>query len=419
MYQLILILTSVATTLLFLFNAPMLDLVGWAYTSGVGSAATKIHPSFYIAFGTATLALAGRMEPVAQTLRQPRFIIYMVAVALVVSKAAAITLGGRNEGELSAAIDTFATPLLLLVCLSVIRPEHLERMGIVLRIYIIANSLLAIFERMAGARLIPSFLDQFTSQDRASALLGHPLNAALLTGMLLVYLITSLQNRLKGPARIAEIAVHIIAMFAYGGRSALVFTAVVVIMSTLSIKQDTEGRRAGAGQRLLPIIIMLLGILLVFLPIPFIDATLDRFTNDKGSAVTRDAAVQLLTMIDPDQLLNGIEASQRQILMAFLNTPAGIEISWIALTVTYGLLVTLPMLVALPILLFGTAQGRDRSAFYMAMLFMIVTLGSLSIGGKSLLLSQTLILLLSLTEVARQQRRFFTAPLRPELRRAA
>ena len=419
MYQLIMILTSVATTLLFLFNAPMLDLVGWAYTSGGGSAVTKIHPSFYIILGTAALTLSARMEPAVRTLRQPRFIIYLLAMILVIVKAVAIMMGGKNEGELSAAVDTFVTPLLLMLCLSVIRPEHLERMGLLLRIYMVVNSVLAIFERVAGARLVPSFLDKFTSQDRAAALLGHPLNAALLTGMMLVYLLTSTQNRVRGPTRIGEIAVHAIAMFAYGGRSALVFTAVVIIMSSLSVRQGATGQRVGAGQRLLPIIVLLLGVGLVFLPIPFIDATLERFTNDRGSADTRNAAIQLLSMIDTDQLLNGIPASQRQIFMTFLRTPAGFEVSWIALTVTYGLLVVLPMLVALPIFLFGTARGRDRSAFYMAMLFMIVTIGSLSIGSKTLLLSQTVVLLFALTAAPALEPRFFNSRLRPELGRAA
>ncbi|MGK2908824.1 MAG: hypothetical protein ACSLE1_03350, partial [Sphingobium sp.] len=150
--------------------------------------------------------------------------------------------------------------------------------------------------------------------------------------------------------------------------------------------------------RLLPIIVVILGICLVFLPIPFIDATLDRFTNDTGSSQTRDSAVQVLSMLSPQDLLTGITVSQRQTFMTFFNTPAGFEVSWIALIVTYGLLATIPMMIALPTLMFGTARGKDRSAFYIAVLFMIVTIGSLSLGSKSLLLSQTLVLMLTLTQ---------------------
>lgn len=398
MYRLIYYVVIAASILLFLFNAPMLDLIGWPYTTSGGSAVTKIHPSFYLLLiGAGAALFFGQRRSWALVLT-PRFIIYAVAALIILGRAIFITMSGQNEGELSAALDTFVTPALLLVCFYVVSPVTLGQMGNVIRVFFVLNSLMGLAERVVGFRFIPSFLDKFTNQDRAAALLGHPLNAALLTGTLIVYLTTATKIRTRVGLRIPELMLHALAMFAYGGRSAMVFTVTVVLLGSVLIRQEEGGPKVSAAQRLLPIIIVILGIGLVFLPIPFIDATLDRFTNDTGSSQTRDSAVQVLGMLSPHDLLTGITVSQRQTFMTFFNTPAGFEVSWIALIVTYGLLATIPMMIALPTLMFGTARGKDRSAFYIAILFMIVTIGSLSLGSKSLLLSQTLVLILTLTQ---------------------
>ncbi len=401
MNQLLVGIIFFASALMLIFNGPLLDVVGWSYTSSAGSAVTKIHPAFYLLLLASLLAvLSGKMAAI-RTLQRPAVILFAFASFLLLIKALFITLRGVNEGELSAIIVTFFIPLLLVISLSLLPVDTLQRAVPALRIFFVVNSVMAIAERLVGGRFIPSFLDNFTSQDRATALLGHPLNAALLTGVLIVYLMTSTQNRAPASVKWAELGLHILAMFAFGGRSALVFTAIVVLMSSLSLRSRSTGGHFGAGQRLLPLIVMLLGICLVFLPIDFIDATLDRFTNDQGSADTRDAAVRLLTMVDAQTLLHGIPAVQRQIYMKFLHTPAGFEISWIALTITYGLLLTIPMMIALPLFLFSQAKGKDRSAFYIALLFMIVTVGSLAIGSKSLILGQTLLMMAILTTPAR------------------
>ncbi len=398
MYQLIYYVVIAAVTLLFLFNAPMLNLVGWPYTMPGGSAATKIHPSFYLLLAGAGLSLFMGQRRSWGIVKTPRFIIYLIAALTLLGRAIAITLAGVNEGELSAILDTFVTPALLLVCLYVISPTDLSKLGSAIRIFFVFNSLMGLTERVVGFRFVPSFMDQFVTQDRAAALLGHPLNAALLTGTLVVYLTTTVQGRTLASIRIPEILLHALAMFAYGGRSALVFTIAVVLLGSIMIRQRADGPKVGMAQRLLPFIIVLAGIGLVFLPIPFIDATLDRFTNDTGSAQTRDSALQVFGMLSTQELLTGTLVTQRQTWMTFLNTPFGFEICWVALTVTYGLLATIPMMIGLPTLLLGTARGLDRSAFYIAILFIVVTIGSLSVGSKSLLLSQTLVMMLTLSQ---------------------
>ena len=56
------------------------------------------------------------------------------------------------------------------------------------------------------------------------------------------------------------------------------------------------------------------------------------------------------------------------------------------------------MMFGLPLFLWRMSQTLDRSAFYMGMLFMIVTAGSLSIGVKSLLIPQCVLMMLFLSQ---------------------
>lgn len=398
MTRLIYYIAIIATILLFGFCAPMLDLIGWSYTTAGGSPVTKIHPAFYLLLTGSVLAVAFGQRRAFALVATPRFLLYFVAAAILVGKAIMITLAGKNEGELSSTLDTFMTPAFVLICFYAVKPEDLSRIGAGLRLFFVFNSIMGIVERLIGSRFVPSFIDQYTSQDRASAMLGHPLNAALLTGVMIIFLVTSVRNTVPAPLKIGEIMLHALAMFAFGGRGALVFTVLVLLISSVSVGRAGQAERAGFAQRVIPFAIIAVGIVLVFLPIPFIDATLDRFTNDQGSAQTRDGALRAIMMLDLNQLAVGIDVSQRQVMMKFLNTPMGFEISWIALTLTYGFLATIPMLFALPVMLFGSAQNLDRSAFYIALLFMIVTVGSLAIGSKTLLLCQTLIMMLTLAQ---------------------
>jgi hypothetical protein len=389
-------MTIAGCVLIFLFGYNLLELVGWRSLNGATSI-TKIHPSFYIFTITALLALASGGRQYWNLVAKPRFIFFFVAGIIMVVRAAEIVSSGVTGGELSAAFVTWVLPAMMLVCLQSIDGATFTQLGKVLRGFFVINSLMGILERVASIHIIPTLLVG-TSDDRASALLAHPLNASQLTGLMLIHLVSARRGDAAIYTRIPEIVLHALAMFAFGGRSALVFTIAIILFSTLIARRKPGERNLTITQRALPPLVLGAGILLIFLPIPFIDATLDRFSNDGKSSATRDAAARMLGVLDSSEILFGVDSNRRTIIQAFFHSVNGIELCWISLTMTYGLLATLPMMIALPILLFRTAQQLDRSAFYMALQFIIVTAGSLSIGSKSLLISQTLVMMYALCQ---------------------
>lgn len=391
---------------LFILPPSVLEMVGWSYLSAGASAITKIHPAFYILIPAAFFGIASGARGVRSIVSMPSFLLYALAAIILVLKGALIAASGVTGGELSVAIVNFFIPVLIMLSLPALNDKHQAMSASALHWYFIVSSLLALVEQVLGHRVIPSFLDFFPNEHRSAALWGHPLVGSLFTGIYLVYIVASEKKGGSQFWRIAEILLHALAMFAYGGRSALVFTAITIALSGF-FARSRGNQGSAAMQRLLPLILIFVGVVLVFLPIPIVDATLERFTNDGGSADSRNAAFAMLGYLNTDELMFGITGPRRLALQAMLHTEAGIEVSWVALTLSYGLLAVIPLLIGLPLLLIRLSTKLDRSAFYMAFMFLIVTAGSQGFGGKAAIIAQVLVMLLLLgrpTPIVAQRR---------------
>lgn len=395
MKQLLKILAVLGIVSMFILPATVLQLIGWDYLSAGASAITKIHPSLYLLLLPVGLGLFSGNENMWAILRRPAVLLYVFATLVITVRGVQIAASGVTGGELSIAIVTYNIPLLTILALTIIDAPLRAKLAVALQVFFIINSVMAIAEQGIGYRLLPSFLDAFGNEHRSSALMGHPLLGAMFTGLYLVHLASSGRRDALSAPRIMEIILHTAAMFAYGGRSALIFTAVTIALSGLF------ARGQFSSQRWLSVILLVTGLIFVFLPIPLVDTLIDRFTNDQGSAETRAAAIRMLSMLTPNELLYGVPGPRRVILQGFLHTEVGIELSWVALTVTYGLLAVIPMMIALPMLLFSTARRLERSAFYMALQFLVVTAGSQGLAGKGTLIAQLLIMMQILAQPTR------------------
>ncbi len=386
------------TFLIFACNGPFLTMIGWPYDSASASFITKLHPGVYVFALAAGLGLVSGDLRYWQFAKRPVFLAFLAAAIATVLRAVQIAASGVTGGELSAAIVTFLLPAFIVIAYQGASAITIERASIGLRIFFVLTSLMGLAERLLGFRFIPSFLDFENRHElRASSLFGHPLNAAVMTAMMIVYLVTARRRKQAISMRLPEIILHTTAMFCFGGRSALVFTPIILLFSGIMVRQRRDQAKVTGLQRFLPLAILLVGVIFVMLPIPFVEQTLERFANDHNSAETRNAAVGMLGMISPHELLWGIDANRRQIMLDFFESPAGIELSWIALTLSYGAVIVIPLFLTTVAMFVTLAFRQDRSALYMALLFMIVTAGSLSLGSKSLLLACAFVMMLTLS----------------------
>ena len=99
--------------LMFAVGGPLLDLVGWSYSSSAGSFATKIHPALFVLAPAALFGLLSNDARFRNFLIRPWFTVYLIA-ALVVTIRALLNKNGL-PGQMTAAIVTFLLPAVLMI----------------------------------------------------------------------------------------------------------------------------------------------------------------------------------------------------------------------------------------------------------------------------------------------------------------
>jgi len=392
------ILTTIGLVLMFGVSPDLLALSGWPYNALRTNLIYKIHPAVYVFAMAAVSALflptPGQRERLAP-LRSSLILFGLMSLGLVaMSFINAKTSDDVGGGETSAAIVTFLAPALALFALMSFGKDERRKFEIALRIFLVVNSLLAVAERYYGWHLIPTraVVDHW----RATALLGHPLVNATITGAFLVYLSVSEVKRWN-LVRSAELGLHAIALLCFGGRAVAILAPVVILFriiqvsifpSMLQVKATLNRYYVGMGLAVVAA--------MTVAPTGFVQAFFDRFSNDRGSAETRLVALRLLGGLDIGALLFGLSGSERTLLQAVNNTQFGIENAWIALIMMRGILVTTVILITLILLTNAVRRTTNPAGGYIIFYFMAATLTSLSIGSKTLLLAQILTLVVCL-----------------------
>ncbi len=135
-----------------------------------------------------------------------------------------------------------------------------------LHVFLAFNAMLGIVEYVSDWRLIPMTSDGLeVTQDmewRAAGLLGHPLASAATAGMYAVILAMGLGRALPSWLRGPAIALQFSSLAAFGGRTALVLTAVclglILLIRCRSLLRGRRfDRRSGAATLLLAMLLAL------------------------------------------------------------------------------------------------------------------------------------------------------------------
>jgi hypothetical protein len=370
-------------------------LFGWNWASDSAPGWMKFHPVTYlfavgamIGLGTLRLRfwrpfLSWSYGPFAAMT-----LVFIVRAVMIASDSS------DSTGAVGIAITSFLTPVLFLVLAAAMGPEDWRPLGVVLRVLLVINSVVALVETV----LKTSFV--FVQEGhifRAGGLLGHPLSSALVTGYVLVYLLTANNRRGSLLSALPEVVLHAAAMFAFGGRTGLVLVPLIVTVSAIlpSPKVPIVQRIA----RRLGVLAILVGALMTTqLQIEAVQTALARFQSDSGSADTRYAAVEMIGDLRTNDLLWGVNAETRQQLLVRYDSELGFENPWVSLILSYGIVLVIPMAVALVVALFAYAWSLDRSAAMMALYFLISSSSSVSFGTKSLIVMQVFLFMSALCQ---------------------
>lgn len=198
----------------FMLGAYFLESMGIQYVSEGGSPLVKIHLYSYLSMGIFVLSV---LRFGFLNLLSPLQELKKVWWVSIISMLIVILYGFMRFGTsgLAYLIDTIFIPLLLVPLIYRLSESSKHRLLTLLAYLLFLNSCVAIIEILLGKNIIaPPFESIFIF--RSTAFLAHSLNNALITAAL-----TPLLMRYTRIPIAVYISVVVLALFAFGGRSAL------------------------------------------------------------------------------------------------------------------------------------------------------------------------------------------------------
>ncbi|HYD15900.1 MAG TPA: VpsF family polysaccharide biosynthesis protein [Hyphomicrobium sp.] len=368
-----------------------LSALGYGYSEAGGNALTKFHPSTYYLCALAAFAALATGDPLAATLRALR------EAPSVVVLGAAVTLGVVHAmlfsgHPITPLIETFVPAMLILLLLRNIPEGRGRALALLLHSFMALNAGLGIFEALSGWRLTPLVLngEELTYEWRSSALLGHPLANAMLTGSYLLILAFGGGRDLPAPLRIAAFGLNLAAMAMFGGRAATVLA--LLVMGGL-VARRAFAVLNGAPVNASTLLLTLAGLpfvgagLFAMFSTNFLERFLRRFSDDAGSAQARNDMFEIFSHVQMHDLLIGPDPQLVATWQGLLGLDQGIESFWLAFVLFYGLVVSVLIFGGLFLFCREIALRSRSGAGWVLAFFIAVASVSTSLSGKSNILT--------------------------------
>jgi hypothetical protein len=343
-------LTFLSILALFLLSGPMLNLLGVPYDAPGGSPLVKIHPASYLSMAALAAWIVTDGGPSAFCARtwheSPGLLVLFLAIGLLTFQVLAV-----QKTPISQVTDNFVLTACLFASLVRLGPRELKFLALIVQAVLVVNSLLGYAEVLGGFRLTPlSVNGEVLAWDwRATALLGHPLMNAMATSICLVSLALG-AGPFRQRTRVLLVLFHFGGLFFFGGRTAIVLSAVALTaIVAFSGARLLLGRRfslAVAAGVILALTLLIIG---AFLAVDggLIDRIIGRFMDDEGSAMARVAMLSIFRDMSWPEIWFGPNVAAVKAMLPRIGTPLAIESAYVGFVAFYGGFVTLFFLMGL------------------------------------------------------------------------
>ncbi|GJD96808.1 VpsF family polysaccharide biosynthesis protein [Methylobacterium iners] len=395
------ILALVVTTIvLFAFSGGVLWHLGLNYDGLSGSAASKIHPSTYLAVflvGWTVLASGNPVGAVVRTAQARPASLFLLCAGLIL--AAHIAL--RSGSGLAGSIDTFVTPALVVMVLASFGSDDLRALEKTLHAVMLVNALLGLAEFASGTLVFPYRFDGavFPTDTRSAALQGHPLVNAFITSIYLLALLSGGGSLLAPALRFAMIVLQLVALVTFGGRSATVLVLLLggayALVAGFRVLRSGRVPLLGAGLAL--VIGTVAPIVAVALAVGgFFDQLLERFVSDGGSANARVEMFELFDRIPLRDLMFGPDTALVDSLRRVSGLEWGIENPIVRMALYQGIVLTTLLTIAVVVFVTELVRRSRAGTFLPVLAFAILLNSAESLASKTTMLTKFAVLILVL-----------------------
>lgn len=382
-----------ATMSIFVLSVSLLQSLGWAY-NGTGSEIEKLNPGTYLIFGLFLICFA--FDPIMRrkvlTNVYSDFSLLGFAVTITCTAIFAVVAHGA---PIAPFVDTSGLLIIVTLIFSSLPKQPLLlfrkwldiffaiNIAMMLAEYVMKRNFMTIY---AGDQLYQG--EMYTDLIRPAGLFGAPLSAA---GFLSIYAIAKLTYTplAHSPASVLRVFVSlmsILAIFTTGSRAPLILTMITIAFYLIAATRRTIVTGQINPAAVTWIMVLALGAMLivpVLYYLGFFDLLLLRLTEDNGSALARDYALQILYNVSPQDLwfgrpVNEIFAIQRSFKVI------AIEISWVNFILVCGYVFTIPLIVFFCLFWLRSIPLRCLpSTFFLGIYFIINSTATIGFWGKT------------------------------------
>ena len=373
--------------LLLTISGLALTELGWNYGEAGGSALEKIHSATLVAVVVLILSAAMRGNPLTAFIRTmeayPGIIVYFAGIVVLMAHAAFVA-----GLPFTVFIDTFVLPAVMFFLLRDISEERRRTLALLVHALLAINAIVGISEFLFGFRVTPLYIEGevLEAEWRSSALLGHPLANAILTGCYMIMLVKGGARDLPQLLRPVSFTLAMAGMVVFGGRAATAFMIMIMLLLVLKrAAQILSGDRFNTrslltGLMMVPVIALTV---IVLQQSGFFDQFLARIVDDEGSASTRVEMFELFKYLNWYDFLLGPDPHQIATLMAQYGLLYGIESFWIATMLLHGVIVAFLFFAALFFFCREVVMSAGTGAFVVFVYFFAVASTSVSLAAKS------------------------------------
>jgi hypothetical protein len=412
--SLIAVLFALIVAMMFTLSGSILWDLGLNYAGVEGAAASKIHPATYLSLATLGCLIFARRNPasffVHLVARRPGALVFLIAICLF----AFIIVIDHRKG-IATVFDTYLLAVMLSLIAADLDGRGLARVEKIVHFLLAANALLALVEYLSDQRIFPYRFEGivFDWDRRSTALLGHPLENAQITGTYIMILVAGGGSNMPKLLRLPAILLQLAALVPFGGRTALLVTvAMLAIWIVPQLLRFLGGGRvsvpaAAAVALLAPMLALALGL---FATGGFFKVVSDRFASDGGSAYTRLEMFEIFEYLAWRDILIGTSADLVDSIRRTHGLEWGIENPVVRLVLYQGAAIT-SFLVTGFILFLAEINRRLQRGTALPFIFFVIVINSYeSISNKSVMLGQFVVLMMVMFRPQIGSRPSFPAP---------
>jgi hypothetical protein len=309
--------------------------LGYGYGGENVPAYQKLHPAFLIMCPLMAFVICNRFSQLYVRKKLEIYFLLFLGISIIYIYVNDLT------GSIAYIPNTLLLPLCFSICLNERNFSFLMKLKKLIILFFVFNSTLAIVEMLVRHNFFTIYDYDTISHFRSTAFQGHPLNNALVTSVIMAFILMSgLRERTKN----ILLLLGLVSIVCYGARGSLLVLGVMLFFYLLAYNPpinfpDIKNIRRKRKQRALLVLTIVLITTLVIVYTPYGARIFELRSLDDSSTGVRIESLKFFNIIDIHEYLWGASDKATETITDKIEVEI-IENFWILWVIRFGLILT-------------------------------------------------------------------------------